>query len=228
MLWIPRGSQPPVPLVNSLVRSGAAVESCTDAFAALARACRGLSAGRPHEEGPSSRRGGIVLLVTPQRLEQRAEFLEAVRRYAPRCTVWWYDASKRPPLRAVTSDDVREWLATPGESVSAPAAEGPRPAAERPAVNTAPWTGPNPVVPSPAAPRLRLTVPAGESPAVEFKALSPAHQPGSAGPPSSGVDVDAAPAALRDVLTPEELAMLLDDLGPPAVRDERSMRGGQA
>lgn len=222
MLWVRRGSAAPAELVKSLSRHGAAVETCQDAFSAMARACRGTQAGRAISSGgrsPAAARGSIVLLVEPTRLEGSAAFVEAVRRYAPRCAVWWYDPAQKPSLRAVTGDDIRSWRAP------APAAGFRLPGT---GLTSTVWTGPNlaglgaggsthgpaPAA-QPAGPRLKLTGPAPEAVTrVEVKPAPVAELAAHDGRGTATPEDPAAASHTRDLLTPEELSMLLDEIGP--------------
>jgi len=225
VLWVRRGTAAPAELVKSLSRHGASVETCQDLYSAMARACRGTQAGRAMSSGgrsPGVARGSIVLLVEPTRLEGSAEFVEAVRRYAPRCAVWWYDPAQKPSLRAVTSDDIRSWRAP------APAAAFRLPGT---GLTSTVWTGPNlaglgtgggmltngaaPVA-QPAGPRLKLTESAPEAMSrVEVKPAPAAAEITASDGLGAAIpgDPDAA-GQVRDLLTPEELSMLLDEIGP--------------
>lgn len=237
VVWVRAGQAPPTDLIGSLARHGARVETCSDQYSALARAACGAGGS-----GASGRvRGAIVVLVEPRQLPEAAAFVEAARRYAPRAALWWFDSTMRPMLRAVVAEDVHAWRGglprqSPAQPTPPPAAASTAPAVTRPVLsppvpNTAPWIGPNPVPPRsahipPEAPRLRL------APAPPMPSRTPA--PGVASE-SNGQrvemksrraedDVDHRTTAhaaqesdhrsMHDLLTAEELSMLLGEMGP--------------
>jgi len=103
-------------LIATLKNHGASVLACTDAFSALAHACRLTSS-------KSGARGAVLLiLVQPERLPGVTEFAQVVRRYVPRSALWWYDHKGKPPLKSVTSSELMAWSASP--TIGAPPHEG--------------------------------------------------------------------------------------------------------
>jgi hypothetical protein len=147
VLWHAPGTAPPADLVQSLERRGVELTACTTPYSAIARACLRERENDERTDDPSQRDSLVLVLVTPLRLEQPAEVVDAMRRYAPRTACWWYDPSANPRLRAVVDEDVDQWLAA-GVRSGQPAvirprgAEEPRPRLKLATDPDAPGSGP--------------------------------------------------------------------------------------
>lgn len=125
MLWHAPDAAPPPDLVQSLERRGVELTACTTPYSAIARACLLERENDERTDDPTQRDSLVLVLVTPSRLRQPAEVVDAMRRYAPRTACWWYDAGANPRLRAVVDDDVDQWIAA-GVRTGSPAVIRPR------------------------------------------------------------------------------------------------------
>jgi len=242
-----RDQCPPAKLTESLVRHGAAIVLCVDAHTVLAHACR-INRGQPidGEDGagaassaPASlpttqppSRAVVVILVEPRSLGHLpllADLADALQRYAPRSTLWFFeDGASKQPLRMVTSADLSAWTAS-----AAQAAAGTAPTAPPVTRGVAPSSFVVPVrTPIRSAgsgvagggfagltsageragggtPRLRLVEP-DESGVRPAPTGAGAVQPGGA-LPADGEMPYVEPAPAPHLLTAEELSMLLGD-----------------
>jgi hypothetical protein len=127
----------------------------------------------------------VLILAQPVQGAGAALLIEAVGRYAPGVRAWVYDPGSAWKLRAVTDEDLARWRGVP-EVVVRPAA---RPAAPRPDLRLA--GGP---VESPP--------PASDIPAKEAPDGRTSGQ---------GADQDEPNGRLRELLTEEELSLLLGE-----------------
>jgi hypothetical protein len=92
VLWHAPGDAMPGDLLSTLSRRIAHFTVCTDAYAALAHVCAverdrraGLARGETH---PAS----LLVLIEPDRLDEAELVVQAVRFYAPGCTMRRYNA----------------------------------------------------------------------------------------------------------------------------------------
>lgn len=244
MLCHAASTAPPQELVRSLRKHGASIQTCTDVFSVLAHACRVVGASAT---GP--KRAVVLVLVQPERLEGVVELASAVRRYAPRSALWYFDEHAKPQLRAVTAQELAAWTASP-TTPAAPAANHTRQARPADAVEQAMRRASYGAMAG-ARPRLRLVDPtegpadgpseslgnaAGQLRPVVMPSAAPKPAPMAAPAPAS--TPDDSPVALpqpgnhqrgsessdelrehpelftggtHELLTAEELAMLLGD-----------------
>ena len=185
VLWTAAGMEPPAELLAALAKGNLGVERVTSPYLALAHLCR-LERIADHDSKTAS---GALVLVSPERLACPGQVCDAAARYAARSRVWMYEPGSNRGLRAVVQDDVDSWLKSPGSIEAKPVvvAKAPPPRAE-PAPRPLPGIGP----------KLRLTGDAGVQ---------------DAGQSADQVDKGEEPRP-RQVLTSEELEMLLDDGEP--------------
>ena len=187
----------PADLLLSLSKRAVEVTVCASPFEAMARIVsrRGSEADRPT----------ALLVVEPDGLDRAEELARSVERFAPRVARWRYDDSAEPKLRgyALPKPEAApiERRAEPGEGVGIP-------------VRTA------------SPPRLRLAgAPDSESlaEAENGRPDSPSHPGFRAAEGGEGAatgdpgESDGFEANIRaaELLTEEELAMLLADDGAP-------------
>jgi hypothetical protein len=197
VVWMAPGMQPPAELLSALSKGNLGVERVTSPYTALAHLCR-LERSSSHDGKTAS---AALVLVSPERLMNPGQVCDAAARYAPHTRVWMYEPGPNQRLRAVVQEDVENWLKSPG-GVDArpvilakmpPRTQNPAPApARHPDSRTAPGPGP----------KLRL---AGEGQVQEAAQSAELQGAGDA------VQGDPSP---RQVLTSEELEMLLDDGEP--------------
>ena len=233
VLWHHPAAPPPPELIRSFERHGAHITLCTNRFEALAHAC---TANRPGTRSPTRHASGaaaalLVVLVEPASLTGAAELVRALRRFAPASVAWSYEARAQPALRAVSAGDLVRWDASPTAPGTAPQApnqpispQTPNPALGDPsAPNLRIDTRRKPPTPRHAQPpRLRLAgqdatrAPGSHQPRIELKPLpatgesdSPSSSTPAALPPELPLPVP--PVAPSELLTPDELAMLLSD-----------------
>lgn len=204
VLWHGRHDRAPEELSAALNRRGVSVARVVGAYTALAEACRLGGRSRTIVAGPGS---AILVLAEPASLGCAATVARAVARYAPHVSIWVYESGANPKLRALVEEDVEAWErvavrsdkpAMTADRAPAIAAEGPRVRVVRGAGRTGAFGGS-----ARAAPVLRLT----EDDDVDTARRSAA--------PAGDTDEEAP----RQLLTSEELAMLLAD-------DERPGTGG--
>lgn len=240
VLWhapnVPASSE----LRAALDRRGMVLHEHDQRATALAELCllRGPR-GADHEH---LKRVLILVMVEPERLNRPDEMKDVVDRYAPKAAVWMYRASGNPQLRAVSDQDLQRWRAhrpapqprvaasikspavwadaKPARRTPAPTGDAPSPAKPRP-----PATPMSPFAPVIVGPRLRL---AGElrpgptpspGPQPETGPVpAPAAEQGPQVEPkvSPGGTTSAGGMDIRQLLSEEELAMLLAGGGKPS------------
>lgn len=111
VIWHAPGTDPPTELVAALDRRRVEVTAATSAFGALAELCVfEREAARAQAGQPPT---GVVLLASPDRLDDPAALVRAVQSYAGRTSCWVYQPGEREPLRAVTRHDVQAWSPAP-------------------------------------------------------------------------------------------------------------------
>lgn len=93
--------EPPVRLCRALASKGIRVETCTDAYAALAMLCRA-----EREEGASVK---ILLLSEPERLVGVVELVELTGVYAPNSVCWMFTSAPPEQVREVRESDLAGW-----------------------------------------------------------------------------------------------------------------------
>ena len=202
IVWLPAGAVPPATLVESLRKRDVPVTVADSPLIALAHACASHNAAAVD--------GTLVVLCEAPTLPNIAETVVAMRRYAASAVIYVYQPGARQTLREVETQDLVDWGAPeqkpihrdgthpPHSPVQHQPLNGPMPLAM---AEPAPMRlAPAPPPPAPtikSAPSLRLTEP---MPRVE-----PARNESPAAPEPIVRD-DAPPA---DVLSADELAMLL-------------------
>lgn len=216
-----RGRTPSEDLLAALERRGLRVSSTPSIYLALARlsglthaADRGDAAAAP-----------VLLLDQPADWEGAAELVRAAGRFTPDADLWMYEPTQTPPLRGVTDADTAAW--SDGDERRAEAeirviARAPRDPALRlvGSDDAAPQLQPEPHAqphaqshPEPATP---------ESAKIDTPEPEPAAEPerpgDDAADPLADRAADAAPPSTLDLLSDEELDMLL--------RDNRGKRDG--
>jgi hypothetical protein len=194
VVWTLPGTEPPEELTGALRRGGLRIERIASPYLALAHLCN-LERARPADSLSAS---AALVLVQPEGLPHAGQVCEIVSRYAPHTRSWMYSITSGQRLRAVTPGDIEGWLGVPG-GVEA-----------RPVVKSAAASKPNPdsipILPQAKpgsrtaktpvpGPKLRLT----EEPPVDPRAETADSATGE------------EPPRTRQVLSPEELEMLLDD-----------------
>ncbi len=95
---------------------------------------RGGQAGQVGQAGTnasdsesSAPRAVVVILVDPPALadfSRLGELAEALRCYAPRSTLWFFESQSAIPLRAVSSDDLARWAAVSKDASNHEATDG--------------------------------------------------------------------------------------------------------
>lgn len=185
-----------------LVGRGVEVLHATDPYGAMAELCmaarngeRAGGADRAHDCVPLS-----LVLISPGALPLAGELVVAARHHVPAAVVWAYDPTPSPTLRPVAESDIDAWLGASGAAT-------PTRADVTSDISTVPAARVG--LPRAHPPRLRLT----DDGAVEASRQRPDDMIGPA--PNAAQDEDPAP---RQLLTQEELAMLLadDEPDPPA------------
>jgi hypothetical protein len=201
VVWTAPGVEIPGTLTRALSRGGLKVERAAGPYTTLARLCR-LELSPPQAEAGRS----VLVLVNPESLDAPGAMCDAVGLYAPHAACWMYTSSPES-LRAVTPGDAVRWAPQPHTPSALPTAPPPPPAQPQPTpprvtikqqlrgVRTSRTT--DPAATAPQTPKLRLT---GDS----VQATRPVADGETAGGPA----MEPRPGS---VLTPEELAMLLDD-----------------
>lgn len=193
VLWHVPDERPPAPLVRHLEARSIRINRVTSPFMALAHLCQLTPRNR-------TQRGQVaVIFVHPERLPDAAAVFEAAARYAPGARCWMYGPASNPRLRAVVEADVEAWSGEP--TIAMPQVVVRPPVAHRAAANAGAPSGYR-ARPAPQPP-LRLTpgerVDAGFQPADVEESELAGH---------------AEPARPSQLLTPEELAMLLGEDEP--------------
>ncbi len=213
------GIDPPAELLASLARRGVVVHRRADIYSALVALSR--AAHTTGEDAPSAL---LLLLIEPAGHDGAADLVESARRHAPRASAWWIAGVQTGGLRAVTREDLNAWRAAKpafgvvgvpvvtaagrafgkggeigrsgGVSGGTPGTAGRDPSATEPRrSNGHPFIPGKPVRIKGGEPSLRLVEPIGEN------------GPGSA----PEARREPQPPAASEVLTREELAMLLGD-----------------
>lgn len=207
VVWVPPTDRAPVELVESLSKRGVRVEVRRDAFSAMSGAC--VLAKRTARDEPF-----IVIFAHPERLSGAPEVYEALQRCVPRANCWWYGVSAggvggaggaggEGMVRAVSAEDVRGWCSLDEEAEPKPIAGTGMSSAARGEAGSV------------SQPRLRLTA--------EQEMLEDLIPPvrGSGGASAFAEGVEGGEVGRSDILSAEELAMLLrenpddDGAGPP-------------
>lgn len=220
VLWHAHGRAPSAALSGALARKGVEVVRVEGPYAALAEVCR---------RQQDTRRPVILLVDATEPQPSRAEVVQLARVHAPRALCWVYQPGAADRLRAVTDADVRAWEASeakPADRAGPPTPKvvvrsvhpNPGPAAirmterEREVGGSIAQAGehgkPAPRATGRAAPALRLT----EAPKVHPPAANADAQAG--GTPDAGVQTGGARRNGAQLLTQEELAMLLAEDEP--------------
>jgi hypothetical protein len=192
VVWHAPGSVVPADLTAALGRRQMAIDHCCGPFAALAEVC---ALDREMHDASHHGAGGVILvLVQAEALDDAAGVVRAVELYAPRVRCWRYEPAAAERLRAIGSADLAP--AMPAVIVMPEARRAEQ--ASRPGA-----------VRHPAQGRATLRL-AGEG------TLPPRSQPEGAQAdevreqPREGSNGDEAGAS-HQVLTPEELSMLLSE-----------------
>jgi len=107
MLWHAPGMDPPAELLEALARRGVEVTATTSAFGALAEIC--LFERQATQAGAGPRPTGVVLLASPDELDDPAALVRAVQSYASGTSCWVFEPGGREPLRAVGRLDMEAW-----------------------------------------------------------------------------------------------------------------------
>jgi len=147
VLWhAPMGDVPAELRANLAAKRDVNIVACTSAYRAIAQVLNqerenDLRDTDPIGETPSASGDGssgpalpnppatkipiVFLLIRPDTLENPADVVSAVRRFAPRCACWMYDPRSNPALRSVTESDIRGWAeaaSSPGAVIAAASA----------------------------------------------------------------------------------------------------------
>jgi hypothetical protein len=236
VLWLPRGGAAPEVLVGALKRREVAIWACDDPFMALAHACR-----LQRRVGAGVAGSNLFICCDPARQTGLAEMVQSLRLYAPRLGQWWFEQGASPNLRPLLSEDLERWTTIQAPiPANVPAQPAQPPAAKaQPTVHTGTngGAGKPQLVPTTNAGKsagLWNRVPMGEmnsgamlgeptptsKPALRLVGdqakptpqATGASAPGGSGANGSG-SAGAAPGRQpAEVLTPDELAMLLGPL----------------
>jgi hypothetical protein len=198
VVWMPQGVQPPAELLTALAKGNLGIERVTSPYAALAHLCRH---GRGASQDAKTASAALVL-VSPEKLVNPGQVCDAAARYAPHTRLWMYDPGPNQRLRAVVQDDVDSWLKSPGSIDARPVvlAKVPGPGPGRPGALSKP----------PAAKDSRTVAPIG-GPKLRLAGDGQVQEPAQSAEQQDAAQGSPAP---RQVLTAEELEMLLDDGEP--------------
>ena len=197
-LWLPPGVTPPPRLVQALTGKKVNVERILSPFAALSAMCRASRVAR------AARSGSVLALVVvyPEQQPDTVGVLEAAAKFAPGVRCWMFGPASNPRLRAIVETDIAGW----GGAKSEPEiVVRPRPAETKP-----------PALKTEAAPaRVDYRTQAVGKPPLRLAGQ------GTFDLPVEAVDVDKKGSdeagtgpARSQVLTAEELRMLLGEDGP--------------
>lgn len=194
----------------ALNRRDIAVDRVQGTYRALAQVCLGERARRGTRErsadsaGESSAETGqqamILLLVQPDSLAGLPVMIDAVDRYAPH-TVWWaYEPKAQPQLRAVSTDELRKRI-TPPKPIE-------------PGVQTGQVTPQGIVWSSQTSESASSSRVVGRDLPLRAKSPPVLRLSGEGAPLSepktdSQIEADQPPTNIRQMLSEEELAMLL-------------------
>lgn len=214
----PHGEEPSAELKNALSRHGVRIVRARNSFDALAHLCR-LGSERPGQPAL------ILLLAHPERVHEAAGLYRAAQKYVPRASCWVFHPDSTPRLRVATSGDAEQWSPSGIERlVARPTPSGSMRAAGHGAPSRVMASSDASVRRHAAEPVLRLatevkTPDAVQKPTAAQSLLAverqvpamPAvqSQDGQAEvkiPPNRGQN-----GATRQILTDEELSMLLDE-----------------
>ncbi len=194
VVWTVPGGEPPPELLAALSRGNLGVERVSSPYLALAHLCR---LQRTAGSDPRTASGALVL-VSPERLACPGHVCDAAARFAPRTRLWMYEPGSNRGLRAIVQEDVDSWLKTPASIEAKPVVVmKAAPNQGGPAPRALPLRSPDSRTKAESGPKLRL---AGESLVQEVA--------------QSADEVDKGDRRPREVLTSEELEMLLDDGEP--------------
>lgn len=189
LVLVPRGERVEPILRESFAKRGISTVACDDPFALVARAVK--------QSRDRAVRGVVIVFAEPCRLAFAGDVVDSIRRYAPRAACWAFASDgAQSTLRAVTASEAQTWsrrgevrIGTIPESFGATGSRS-NPARGGPAAAGGTASG---------TPRLRL---AGD---VEL--------PGD-GRADGGRAAHNVGTSASEVLTPEELDLLLGDQGP--------------
>jgi hypothetical protein len=78
-------------------------------YVALAELCAAARQDADAMRAGQKSSGLILLLAHPLRLTDPASLVHAAERYAPHASVWMFDPSGTPRLRAAKTEDVESW-----------------------------------------------------------------------------------------------------------------------
>ena len=203
LVWLPVAQDPPSDLIQSLSRRGVCALVRRDAMSIMSAACRMST--------QTGREGFVVVFCQPSKLLGSGDVFRAMEKYAPRGRVWVYRRVRdEGELMSATRDEAASWPTL--ESARLPARTEPANTDRRPASQPGVVAGVPDTARSLARPRLRLT---GEQTELDDLLRQSGDQdldgatPGQPGRVSEGTR--------GEILSAEELRMLLRDLGP----DER-------
>lgn len=207
-LWLPEGVVPPPRLVQALSGKGIRVEPVRSPYAAMAAVCQASRAARAAR---GSVAGGLALIVVhPEQQPDAAAVLESASKYAPGVRCWMFGPATNPKLRAIVEGDVEEWGGAP---------------AREPEIVVRPRPIEREIEARPVSPKQSPPA-AGAADYRTQRAMKPPLRLAGQGEfdlPPEPVDVDKqGPEAGKEgagpsrgqVLTPEELRMLLGEDGP--------------
>lgn len=229
IVWHAKGKPLSPALRTALDTPRLASFECDNEFAALAACCRESKghAGRP-----------VLLAVSPSLLHDAGLVVSLLRdRFAPRIQVWVFDETAHPALRAATDAELASWPGADQPGLAPVAMIGAPAIAQNPAATVSALAQPAPaplpaktdrvtLAPLPKAPpkatvppKLRLSgegnlPPSAEDPVPEIKAAAPRQEP-AAGPSDTQTGQDTRPRSTANLLSDEELAMLLAPMTDP-------------
>ncbi|MBX9738144.1 MAG: hypothetical protein K2X32_14575 [Phycisphaerales bacterium] len=212
LVWVPGAQEPPSDLVQSLSRRGVKVRVRRDAMSVMAAACRMSS--------QCGREGFVIVFCQPSQLLGSGDVFRAMEKFAPRGRVWVYRRVRdEGELTSATRDEAASWPTL--ESARLPIRVEPPVPDRRVAPLGVSDAGARGAAGSAGAassgrPRLRLT---GEQSELDQLLRHSKRAPGYE---ALDAEMNDAPEPLRnEVLSAEELRMLLRDLGPDDDRDRR-------
>jgi hypothetical protein len=109
VLLHPPRETPDGELLDALKRPDLAILSTDNVYVALAELCTAARQDADAMRSGHKASGLILLLAHPLRLTDPALLVHTVERYAPHASVWMFDASSVPRLRAAKAEDVESW-----------------------------------------------------------------------------------------------------------------------
>lgn len=112
VLWRPKGAETPGALLRALERRQIGVTPAESSFAALAHLCADERTrdARPTPRAQASR-AQVLLLESPESLEDVGAVLRTLSRYVPRTVCWVYESTDPPTLRAMDPRETLRWTA---------------------------------------------------------------------------------------------------------------------